>query len=415
VSLRVAINAQLKSNAGVGGVQTVLIGLVHSLGQLEGPEKYILITPWEEPDWPRPYLGNNQTIVRGPKLQAAKRALSSPLMRLAKSAVRKASRMVGAGDIWRGLASNSGFYAGLGCHVLHFPYQHYVLSSIPSVFNPWDLQHIHYPQFFSPADVEWREAMYGTGCRAAKTIVVGSEWVKRDIVRHYQIQAEKIQVIRCPPPTCAYAELNESTINSVKDKYGLHEKFAFYPAMTWEHKNHIRLLEAFALIRDRRGIRVNLVCTGKQTEFFPSIEKKMKQLQLDNQVRFLGMVPPADLRAIYRLAQFMIFPSLFEGAGVPLVEAWNEGTPVTCAAVTSIGEQAVDAALLFDPTSVHAIAEAVEKIATDTSLQETLKKRGFEQLKNFNWGTTAKAYRAVYRRVAGQPLTEEDQWILTGA
>src|SRR5213593_554460 len=132
VSLRVAINAQLKSNAGVGGVQTVLIGLVHSLGQLEGPEKYILITPWEEPDWPRPYLGNNQTIVRGPKLQAAKRALSSPLMRLAKSAVRKASRMVGAGDIWRGLASNNGFYAGLGCHVLHFPYQHYVLSSIPS-------------------------------------------------------------------------------------------------------------------------------------------------------------------------------------------------------------------------------------------------------------------------------------------
>ena len=295
-----------------------------------------------------------------------------------------------------------------------FLIQHFVLTSVPSVFNRHDLQHVHYPQFFSAADVEWREATYGGACRAANKVVAISQWVKDDIVRHYQIQPEKVQVIRWPPPTRSYSEPTEETLKRVKEKYGLPEKFAFYPAMTWEHKNHIRLLEALALIRDRRGIRINLVCTGKQTEFFPNIAIKMRELQLDSQVHFLGMVPPADLRAIYRLAQFMVFPSLFEGAGVPLVEAWNEGTPVTCAAVTSIAEQAGDAALLFDPTSVQAIANAVEKIATDRSLQETLTRLGFEQLKNFNWETTAKTYRAVYRRAAGQPLTEEDQWILTG-
>ena len=97
------------------------------------------------------------------------------------------------------------------------------------------------------------------------------------------------------------------------------------------------------------------------------------------------------------------------------MEAWSEGTPVTCSAVTSIPEQAGDAALLFDPTSVDAIAEAVEKLATDQPLQERLVKLGFERLKQFDWKMTAKAYRAVYRRAAGHPLTEEDHWILAGA
>ena len=373
-----------------------------------------MIAPWEEPDWLKPYLGNNQSLVCGPKIQAANRVLS-PVTRYVKSAVRKTSRMFGAGGVWPRLGDNKEFYERLGCQVIHFPYQHFVLTSVPSIFNPHDLQHVHYPQFFSAADVEWREATYGAACRAANTVVAISQWVKDDIVRHYHVQPEKIQVIRWPPPTRSYPEPTEETLDGVREKYGLDAKFALYPAMTWEHKNHIRLLEALALIRDSRGIRVNLVCTGKQTEFFPNIARKMRELQLDSQVRFLGMVPPADLRAIYRLARFMVFPSLFEGAGVPLVEAWNEGTPVTCAAVTSIAEQAGDAALLFDPTSVQAIANAVEKIATDRSLQETLTRLGFEQLKNFNWETTAKAYRAVYRRAAGQPLTEEDQWILTGS
>src|SRR5438094_7901537 len=95
---------------------------------------------------------------------------------------------------------------------------------------------------------------------------------------------------------------NGPALNTVKEKYGLHEKFALYPAMTWEHKNHIRLLEALALIRDSRGIRVNLVCTGKQTEFFQNIARKMKELQLESQVRFLGMVLPEDLRESDRCA-----------------------------------------------------------------------------------------------------------------
>src|SRR5262249_20194886 len=130
-------------------------------------------------------------------------------------------------------------------------------------------------------------------------------------------------------------------------------------------------------------------------------------------VRFLGMIPHEDLRAIYRLAQFTVLPSLFEGAGLPLVEAWNEGSPVACADTTSLGEHAGDGALLFDPMSAKNIADAIEKMASDSALRERLRERGFARLRSFNWESTAKAYRAVYRRAANRTLTQEDQWILT--
>jgi glycosyltransferase involved in cell wall biosynthesis len=125
------------------------------------------------------------------------------------------------------------------------------------------------------------------------------------------------------------------------------------------------------------------------------------------------MVPANDLRALYRLAQFMIFPSLFEAAGGPLVEAWKDGTPVACSAVTSLPEQAGDAALMFDPLSVESIADAVYRIAKDASMRDRLRQRGLSRLQDFSWNRTARSYRAVYRRAACC-LTEEDRHILTG-
>jgi len=398
---------------GSGGIETVLIALVHALGQLEGPEDYVVVGPWQEPDWLKPYMGQNQRTARGPRMQAVKQALS-PLKPLVRMARRTSAWISGSGESWPRLAKSNGFYEELGCQVIHFPYQHFILSELPSVFNPHDLQHVHYPQFFSPADLKWREVTYGAACRAANTVAVGSDWVKQDIINHYGIPAGKIQTIAWAPPTRAYSEPTEEILETVRRTYSLSGKFALYPAMTWEHKNHVRLLQALAVLRDKQGIEVDLVCTGHQTEFFSNIKKTMTNLQLDHHVRFLGMIPSEHLRAIYRLAQFVIFPSLFEAAGGPLMEAWAEGTPVACSAITSIPEQAANAALLFDPLSVAGIADALNKMATDAGIRETLAQRGFVRLKDFNWEKTAKAYRAVYRRAAGCVLDEEDRFMLGG-
>ena len=413
--IRISINAQLLPGGGSGGAESALIGLVHALGQLkDGQEEYIIIGPWQDFEWLKPYVGPNQRIVRGPKtLESSLGRILGPLRPLAAKSRNMAAQLLGVSRIWPEVPVSNGFYESLGCHVIHFPYQEFAVCALPSIFNPHDLQHLHYPQFFTPSIIAWRETIYPAGCHFAHTVVAGSQWVKQDIVEHYRVYPDKIQIIPWAPPTQAYSEPKPETAGTMKEKYQLNLPFALYPSMTWEHKNHIRLLEAMALLRNRDGLKINLVCTGHKNNFWPHIEKRLLELNLQDQVEFLGLVPPQNLRALYRLAQFVVIPTLFEAASGPLFEAWQEDTPVTCSTVTSLPEQAGNAALLFDPLSVDAIAEAVAQMATKPELREGLKQRGTRRLQDFSWERTAKAYRAVYRRAAGYPLTEEDKWLLS--
>jgi len=324
-----------------------------------------------------------------------------------------AAQLLGVSRIWPEVPISNGFYENLGCDVIHFPYQEFIVCALPTIYNPHDLQHLHYPQFFTPSIIAWRATIYPAGCHFAHTVAVASQWVKQDVIDHYHVNPNKVQVIPWAPTTQTHPEPNPDSLAEVREKYKLNSLFALYPSMTWEHKNHIRLLEALALLRDRDGLKLHLVCTGHQNNFWPHIEERLKALQLQEQVKFLGLVPPGDLRALYRLAQFVVIPTLFEAASGPLFEAWQEGTPVACSTVTSLPEQAGDAALFFDPFSVEAIADAVAKMATNLDLREDLRRRGARRLQDFSWERTAKAYRAVYRRAAGYPLTEEDHWLLS--
>jgi glycosyltransferase involved in cell wall biosynthesis len=172
-------------------------------------------------------------------------------------------------------------------------------------------------------------------------------------------------------------------------------------------------MDALAYLRDRRGLVVPLVCTGSLHErFWPQIASRISQLGLDQQVRFLGFVPQEDLRALYRLAQCLVLPTLFEANSLPIFEAWYDGTPVVCSNVTALPEQLMDAGLLFDPLDITSIGDAIAKVFTDAHLREDLRARGWRRLADFDWTRTARAYRAVYRRTAGQRLSEEDRLLL---
>lgn len=418
--LTVAIDAEILPGKGSGGVEQVMIGLIRALGQLkDGGEEYVIIGPRQDPEWLRPYIGPNERIVPGSRTpQHHSMRFLGPLRPVAQRVYnsrrlhRLSAHLLGLGKIWVGVPVSDGFYERLGCDVVHFPYQGFVSCALPMIYNPHDLQHLHYPQFFTPSQIARRETVYRAGCHRAHTVAVASQWVKQDILQHYHVNPNKIQVIPWAPPTQAYPEPNADTLDVAWEKYQLRDPFVLYPSMTWAHKNHIRLLEALALLRDRNGLRVRLVCTGHKNDFWRHIEKRLVELELEDQVSFLGMVPPQDLRALYRLARFVVIPSLFEAASGPLFEAWQDDTPVACSTVTSLPEQAGDAALLFDPLSVEAIADAVAKMATDDDLLSDLRRRGRGRLRDFSWDRTAKAYRAVYHRAAGVPLSEEDRWLL---
>ncbi len=410
--LRIAINAGIKPGSGTGGIETVLRGLA-TLGHLDdGDEEYVFIAPWDDPDWLRPLLGARSSIVPAPRpvIAPASRSRAKPV-----EAVRRIVRPVraAAGQLKRALSASAamnagapvsdGFYESLRCDVIHFPFQTYVRCALPSVYNPHDLQHRHFPQFFTKAEIRRRELLYAAACRTARTVVVASQFVKRDVAASYRLAPGKIPL----------------DVRAVLSKYGAADvlpapdaAYALYPAMTWEHKNHLRLLEALALLRDRDGLRVRLICTGQQNDFWPLIRERLAALRLEAQVTFTGIVSPQELNALYDAAQFVVIPTLFEAASAPLFEAWQHDAPVACASVTSLPEQAADAALLFDPLSVESIAAAVARMTREPDLRAELRRRGHRRLSDFSWARTLRAYRAVYRRAAGRALNDEDTRLL---
>lgn len=311
---------------------------------------------------------------------------------------------------WIDIPVSNGFYEGLGCDVIHFPYQGFTLCAMPSIYQPWDLQHRHFPEFFDPAQIAWREVLFRAGCDYASLVVVASQWIKQDVVYQYGIHPDKIRIVPVAAPTQTEAI---SDTAQVRARYQLPGEFVLYPAVTWAHKNHLRLLEALARLRDEHDLRIHLVCTGAQTpEYFPRIRERVEALGLESQVQFLGLVPVGDLRAIYHLSSFVVFPSLFEGAGMPPLEAWNEGKAVACSNTTSLPDVVGDAALLFDPISVEDIAQALRTLATDQTLREQYEQLGAARLHIYSWTRTAKIYRALYRKLARFSLTEEDVELL---
>ncbi len=415
--LRIAINAQIPSGSGAGGIETVLRVLT-SLGRLDGDEEYVFIGHWSEPDWLKPFLNERQTIARAPqpeqpepnRIENFKRVLG-PLRPLARGVKRLVRSPPPKANV--SVPSSDGFYENLNCDVVHFPYQDFVYCRVPTVYNPHDLQHLHYPEFFAPEESERREIVYPAACRAANIVVVASQFVKQDVMQKYGISADKIQVIPWSPPETASNEFTEKDVRSLFEKYECPPgSFILYPAMTWEHKNHIRLLEAVALLREREKLKINVICTGHKNSFYPRIERRLHELKLESQVKFTGVVASKELSLLYRQAQFIIIPTLFEAASAPLFEAWQHGAAVACSSVTSLPEQAAGAALFFNPFSVEEIANAVKTMTSDEALRAEFRSRGFRRLQNFDGERTAKAYRAVYRRAAGVVLSDEDRHLL---
>jgi glycosyltransferase involved in cell wall biosynthesis len=188
----------------------------------------------------------------------------------------------------------------------------------------------------------------------------------------------------------------------------LPQRFLLYPAQTWPHKNHLRLVEALAEVVER-GVDVHLVCSGHQTAHFDAIQRRAEELNLSHRVTFLGYVSAAELGLLYRRATALIFPSRLEGWGLPIVEALSVGLPVAASNSSAIPEVSGGAALLFDPDQTPEIAGAIERIWTDGDLRTSLSERGRERADSLSWERTARTFRALYRKAAGAGLDDEDR------
>ena len=411
----IAIEAQLIDHTR-GGVATHLAALIKALGELEGPEKYKIVCAEENPDWLSKYIGTNQEVVIGPRRWSRvmiRKIFGNNWVKVWGKGYHQIARIFGkvtnGPQQFRARNDLSDFYDKLDVKLVHVFPQVYIQTNIPIIFNPHDLQHEHFPEFFSPEELSRRKYSYQNACREASVVVAGSQFTKQDVIQHYSIPPEKIFVIPLAPATEAYEFIEFGSEQEVLSKYGITTPFMLYPAVTWPHKNHLRLLEAVNKLRSN-GLRVNLVCTGKKLDpIWNEIEKYTTEYELSRQVKFLGYVSGEELRCLYRTCLFVVAPSLFEQASGPMYEAWQEGAAITCSNVTSLPEQAGNAALIFNPYSVDCIANAIRKMWEDEAFRLDIKKFGKIRLRDFSWEKTSKAYRALYRFVAGVPLAAEDK------
>jgi len=186
-------------------------------------------------------------------------------------------------------------------------------------------------------------------------------------------------------------------------KYGLQPgSYLFFPAHTWQHKNHRTAIDALRILRETSGLTPTLVCTGGAREAQPALEQQIAEHGLQKQVRFLGYCPHGDLPTLYRGAACLIFPSLFEGFGMPVLEAMACGCPVVCSNTSSLPEIAGDAALQVDPFDGEAFAAAAARLLRDADLRMDMRARGLSQAARFSWQRHTRETIAVFYRVHRQ-------------
>jgi glycosyltransferase involved in cell wall biosynthesis len=292
-----------------------------------------------------------------------------------------------------------------GVTLFHAP--HYVLPPLVpcrSVVTIHDCIHLMFPQYLpNRLALGYARASIFAAARRATRVLTVSESSKRDILRFVDIKPEKIDVIYNAYDLRFTVEPREEDVSRVRERYQLQDEFVFYAGNVKPHKNLERLIEAFHLVR-RRGLdHLRLVLIGDEISRYAALRRAVHRHQLHQYVRFLGYLPEETLAVMYRLAGVFVFPSLYEGFGLPPLEAMASGTAVVTSNVSSLPEVAGDAAVLVDPYDPNAIANGIYKVLTDSEFRRDLRARGVARARQFSWEQSVRRVREIYGEVGDVP------------
>jgi glycosyltransferase involved in cell wall biosynthesis len=231
--------------------------------------------------------------------------------------------------------------------------------------------------------------------RRAAGIIAVSKYTKKDIVDQFQVNPDRVivtyEAVDTPQTGTADAQGLERT-------YGVHSPYVLYVGNVYPHKNAEGLLHAFMEIRERRP-DIQLVLVGKSDYFFERVKNLAGQLGLADSVRFPGFVPDADLSGVYRGAAVYVFPSFYEGFGLPALEACAYGTPVVASNSSCLPEILEQAAVYFDPHKISEMASAIERVLDDRELADRLRQNGLRQAAKFSWRHMANQTLDLYRQI----------------
>jgi len=279
--------------------------------------------------------------------------------------------------------------------VLHHPSTAFVPLGlkIPTVVTYHDMQHVFYPEFFSKRALQVRSSTDRAALKEARKIIAISQFTRRCLIEKYRVPEDKIEVIYHGTGTdfCIISDHNK--LKKVAKKYKLDKPFLLYPSALWPHKNHLTLFSALKKCKDFDG---QLILTGIGINRKLGINKAIQELALTDRVKILGFVPEEDFPYLYNLAKGLIYPSLFEGFGLPVAEAMASGCPVACSNTASLPEIAGEAGVFFDPLSPENIADAISLILHNKQIRREKTRLGLEQARRFSLEAMAEKTRHVY-------------------
>jgi glycosyltransferase involved in cell wall biosynthesis len=392
--LRIALDCRsLDARQGIG---TAVLALANALSESNSVEQeYTFIVPEELRKWLVPYISGPCRLACIP---------ASRLSRL-KKLLRAITPLH---TVWTQMRSkmlpipvSCGYAESQGFDLVHFPTQTAYLTSLPSIYQPHDLQHLHYPEFFSKTEFALRERWYRAYCAQAAFVCVQTEWSRQDVLEKYGISPDKVVVIRWGSVFDAYKPPSPQTIKDTVGKYHLPRQFFFYPSVTWPHKNHAIILRALHVLKEEQGRTPDVYFTGASTKFRAKLDELGRGLGVCEQLHYLGFVTPKELQSVYASATAMIYPSKFEGFGLPILEAFHSRLAVLSSNASVLPEVAHDGAAYFDPDSSTELAALMVRVLDNPDFRESLIQKGSEVLVSFSFRDAAASFQELYARTAG--------------
>jgi glycosyltransferase involved in cell wall biosynthesis len=259
-----------------------------------------------------------------------------------------------------------------------------------------DLAFLTHPECAVPALVRYLSTVVPRAVRLADRVIAVSQRTADDLVERLSVPRDKITVIPLGISPTFTPRADPAAVAALRARLGLERPFVLAVGTIEPRKNYERLIVAFAAARRAPGGPALLVIAGKPGWLYEGVYQAAETHGVADAVRFLDYISNAELPALYHAASVLAMPSIYEGFGIPVVEAMASGTPVLCSTGGSLPEVAGEAALLVAPEDVDALAFALVRIVSDAGLRETLRTRGLERAARYTWAAAARAHVAVY-------------------
>jgi len=393
--MRIAINALLFAAGNMGGVEVYLRNLLTSLHQLDQQNEYVVLVS-EKAAGTLQLPGNNfhEVVISVPtgRLAFVRQRVVNKLRR----SLLNISDQTPLREQW--LAKQ---ISNLDVDLVHYPFSYIfppVNNSRPAVLTFWDMQHEVYPQFFTEYEIQLRRRLYEPSAHRADHIIVPSRYTLDTLIQRYGIHPDKISLINFGVGSNFPRSVTPAQVMQLRQKYELHTPIIIYPAATYPHKNHVNLIEAFKRLINQVP-DIQLVLTGAKMTRESELVDSINASGVGHRIKRLGFLPAREIPILYATAELLVFPSLFEGYGIPVIEAMHIGCPVVCSNACSLPELVGSAALLFEPTDVDAMTNSMLSVLTDSQLAGKLVSLGKQQAGKFSWQQAAQRTLGVYQAV----------------